>query len=544
MISNRTLTEIDRGMIIVDALLALSLSVLFIAIIASSSLTARQIFDSAQIRSVLLDAYQSHIADFNGMMPYESRSNVYGPTGNGPENDSNASSSALADDQSATTSIVVAAKWYGNDRIETDITVGYADANGSLATDSPAIAFVQVRSYPFLNQSDPAGTPLCSPDFDSNDQVGSYRYSQANGIAYIEGHAGYSTTSPASAAGSSIAIIAPIITPITLPINPLLPLTDIIVRDGIAYISTDSNISSDPDLLVADIHDAKHPLLLSSLNTGPGIAAIALSGNHIFAAADSTAAQLHVIRLNGLASLTLAKKYKLPLPQASTSPPVGVSIFYDKGMVYLGTNKWDGQEFSTIDVSSPENPVKVGGFETGTQINSIFVRNGVAYVADADQSQLRVLDISDRTNPKLAYSFSPSGWQRQEGKSIVSFEDALQFGRDSGGYDVLTDYELFSWPAIPSLPMTGMFGTPGVPTSSPVYSKDIPGGIYGIIADRNHVFAVTRTNGQEFAIFGRALASSTASYYQLPVAPQTVTCDEDRLYILSHTAPVIYEVSF
>jgi hypothetical protein len=49
---------------------------------------------------------------------------------------------------------------------------------------------------------------------------------------------------------------------------------------------------------------------------------------------------------------------------------------------------------------------------------------------------------------------------------------------------------------------------------------------------------------QEFAVIDRALASSTASYYQLPVAPQTITCDEDRLYILSHTAPVIYEVSW
>ncbi len=504
MMRDRPLIEIDRGMIIVDALLALSLSVLFIAIIASSSLGARQIFDSAHIRSVLLDAYQSHAADFNEMMPYESRELTYAST----------------TDSLAGTAIKAIAKWYGNDRIETDITVGYADVNGNLATTSPIMTFVQVRAFPFADQSDPAGTPLCSPDFGSNASVGSYEY--------LKG----------------IPIIAPVITPITLPINPLLPLTDLIIRNGIAYVSTNSNVASDPDLQIVDIHDVNHPVLLSSLNTGPGIAAIALAGNHVFAAAESTAAQLHVIRINSLTSLTLAKKYKLPLPQASTSPPVASSIFYDRGTVYLGTNKWDGQEFSAIDVSSPEDPVKAGGFETGTQINGIFVRNGVAYVADADQNQLRVLDVSDKINPRLAYSFSPSGWQRQEGKSVVSFEDALRFGRDSGGYNIPTDYELFSWPAIPSLPPIGMSGTPGIPTSSPPYFKDISGGIYGIVSDRDRIYAVTRTVGQEFAVFDRALASSTASYYQLPVAPQTIACDENRLYILSHTAPVIYEVSF
>ena len=83
-----------------------------------------------------------------------------------------------------------------------------------------------------------------------------------------------------------------------------------------------------------------------------------------------------------------------------------------------------------------------------------------------------------------------------------------------------------------------------MPTSSPPYSRNIPGGVYGIVADRHRIYAATRTVNQEFSIFDRTLASSTASYYQLPVAPQTITCDEDRLYILSHTAPVIYEVSF
>ena len=409
------------------------------------------------------------------------------------------------------------AHWYGNDRIETDITVGYADVDGKPATtsrDTPTISFAQVRTYPFVNASDPAGTPLCSPDLELQAPVGSYQFLQTSGIA------------PRT----------PTITPITLPIDPLLPLTDLIVRDGIAYVSADSSVSSDPDLIIADIHDPHHPTVSSSLNTGPGIDGIALAGNHIFAAASSAAAELHVIRLTSQSSplsptAALAKKYRLPLPQASTSPPLGSSISYNKGTVYLGTDKWDGSEFAVIDVSSSEDPVQVGGFETGSKVNSISIRNGTAYVADSDQAQLRVLDVNVRTTPRLLYSFSPSGWQRQTGETSSVFEDSLVFGRTSGGFDIPTDLESFAWPI-------------SVPTSTPPFALNVSGGVYGLVADRHHVYAATRTNGQEFSVYDRSLATATAAHYPLPVAPQTITCDEDKLYILAHTAPVIYQVSF
>ena len=511
-----SIRKLRSGLILVDALLALSLAALFVATIASTSLTAQNVFDRASERATLLDAYEAHADGFTGMMPNESRKRLYAST----------------TDAAASVIIEASAHWYGNDRIETDITVGYADNDTSdgqnISTSLLVIAFVQVEPYPFANPTDSAGTPLCSPDFMMKYPVGSYQFLQAYGLG------GISELPPSI----SLRTPVPVITPITLPIDPLLPLTDLIVRDGIAYVSADSSVSSDPDLLIANIYDPKHPMILSSLNTGPGISAIALSGNHIFAAADSAAAELHVIRLNSLTSPVLAKRYRLPLPQASSSPSVGVSIFYDRNTIYLGTDKWDGQEFSAIDVTSPEAPVQVGSFEAGSKVNGIFVRNGVAYVADSDQSQLRVLDVSDRTAPRMLYSFSPSGWQRQAGESVSSFEDAPIFGRTSGGYDITTDYELFSWPPIPSLPAAS------VPTSSAPFFRDVPGGVYGVVADRRRVYAATRTVGQEFSVYDRPLGSSTAAYYQLPVAPQTITCDEDHLYILSHTAPVIYEVAF
>jgi hypothetical protein len=367
---------------------------------------------------------------------------------------------------------------------------------------------MQVNARDPLHIADSASTPLCSVDFFDKDLVGSYLSPHSNAITII---------------------------PIMLPINPLLPLTDFQVRNGIAYVSDDSSTASDPDLFVIDFKDKNNPKVLSSINTGPGIAAFAIAGIRIYAAAASVAAQLHIIRMDSLNSLALESKYKLPPPYATATEPIGSSIFFDKDKIYLGTEKWDGDEFSVIDVSNPLSPIKIGGLETGSKVNNIFVRDGFAYVADSDEKQLRIVDISQSSMPILTDSFSPSGWLRQEGKRVSSFEGALDFGRTSGGYNITSDYEAFEWAAAsPSFSMI----------TSPRHSIDIPGGVYGIVADRSHIYLATRQVNKEFQIFDHSLSTTTALAYSLPVAPQTLTCDGDHLYILAATAPVIYEISF
>jgi hypothetical protein len=348
-----------------------------------------------------------------------------------------------------------------------------------------------------LHIADSAGTPLCSIDFSDKDIVVS-------------------------------------ITPIMLPINPLLPLTDLQVRNGIAYVSDDSSTASDPDLFIIDFKDKNNPKVLSSINTGPGIAAFAIAGMRIYAAAASVAAQLHIIRMDSLSSLALESKYKLSPPYATATEPIASAIFFDKDKIYLGTEKWDGDEFSIIDVSNPLVPIKISSLETGSKINDIFVRDGFAYVAASDEKQLRIVDISQPAMPMLTDSFSPSGWLRQEGKRVSSFEGALDFGRTSGGYNIITDHEAFEWAS--SSALLSINGT--------YNSVDIPGGVYGIVTDRSHIYLATRQVNKEFQIFDRSLSITTALAYSLPVAPQALTCDGDHLYILAATAPVIYEISF
>ncbi|MCX6718901.1 MAG: hypothetical protein NTZ38_00795, partial [Candidatus Taylorbacteria bacterium] len=386
------LTISQRGILILDIMLALTLATLFIAVLAESSSNARDLFYRARERNKLLDAFTS----------------------------ANSSTSTGV-------SYIQKERSYGNDRIETITTFS---SNVSTTTNisnsfAPTISFSSVKMRSGVSSNGFEGTPVCSVDYSHNVVTGSYSYLNGINGAFDSrvGQTGGGSDSGALNSSTTNSKAPPaIIKAIPLPINPLLPLTDLIIRDGIAYISSDSSKASDPDLFIVDIHDVSNVSVLSSINTGPGISAISLAGKRIYAAADSTAAQFHIIRIDSLKSLMLETKYRLPLPEASTSPPTASAIFYNNGYIYLGTTKWDGDELSAIDISDPLNPIKVGGFETGSKVNDIFVNGDTAYVAASDQQQLRVLNVHDPFNIKLSNSFSPSGWQRQEGEALSFFE--------------------------------------------------------------------------------------------------------------------------
>jgi hypothetical protein len=477
-ISNR---KNNSGIVLIDILLAFSLATLFIFLITESSISSRQVYEKAKERNALLDMYDA---------------------GQGS----------------------VEIGLYGNERIFENISVASIDSLVSQhSTSSLFLSFIKVLRDPAEDLGNALGTSLCSTDFAGKEHdgiIGSYSYFQNRNASNVLDNLQVS------------------ITPITLPIDPLLPLTDLEIRNNTAYISADSSTASDPDLLIVDIHDPIKPKIISKINTGPGLTALVLAGKRIYAAAPSTVGQLHIIRLDSLSNLILENKYKLPLPYATATPALGSSIFYGAGKIFLGTEKWTGQELNIIDVSNPLLPLKIGAFEIGSKINDIYVNGNIAYIADSDQDQLRIIDAHEPSSPILISKFSPSGWQRQEGKSLLYFENKLNFGRTSGGFNFTSDHELFYWKDVVSATTSPSLDYP--------VSVDIPGGVYGMIRDKKHIFLATRQVDKEFQIFDSDFSTSSTPFltYSLPVAPQTMTCDGDHIYILAHTAPVIYRVEF
>ncbi len=438
----------DRGIILTDILLAISLSAVFVFLLSDSTVQATSLFERSHERSVLLDMFESGQP---GSIYYEDIP-------------------------------------FGNERVETVMTVG----------STTSISFSSVRSMSYESSRDLSSQSICSVDF---------AHITDSGITFK-------------------------VKPIILPIDPLLPLTDIEVRGNVVYVSIDSAIAADPDLLVFDITDRDHVVMKSSINTGPGLPSFVLVGDIIYAAAASTAFQLHIIDTNSSHVLSLVNRYRIPLPYATATPTFGSAIFFSNDLLYFGTEKWAGEEFVLLDVSDRIHPVKLGGLDIDTKINDIWVKDSHAYIAASDDKQLRLIDVSHRSAPQMVNHASPSGWERQEGKAISVFENSLSLGRTSGGFDITKDHELFSWPV------------DATTTLVYPYSANIRGGVYGIVADRERLYVVTREPNKELRITNYDLSTTTDTYYSLPVAPQTIACHGDSLYLLAHTAPVIYEVTF
>jgi hypothetical protein len=286
------------------------------------------------------------------------------------------------------------------------------------------------------------------------------------------------------------------------------PSTDIEVRNGIVYLTADSTTASRHDIFVIDSNSRS---ILSSLNTGPGIAALEVAGPYIFVAQSSTVNQLQIIDIHDRSSPLLVSQLRLPLPTPSTTPPFASTIFYSNGYIYLGTAKWNGQEFSIIDVSNILSPVVVGTFETNTLVNDIYVRDDKAYLATSDEKQMRVLDVSDKSDPILIDSFSPSGWQTQEGKILDYFEDVLGFGRTVGGFNVTGNHELF------------------ISSTTTTISRDIPGGVYGILMRAPYTYLLTHDLGKEFKVFNSTLSTKVFEF-PLQSFPVKMACDGSTLY--------------
>jgi len=118
---------------------------------------------------------------------------------------------------------------------------------------------------------------------------------------------------------------------------------------------------------------------------------------------------------------------------------------------------------------------------------------------------------------------APSGYERQEGKVVSVFEDRYYFGRTNGGFNIVDDKEFFE-----------IFGG---------RELDVPSGVYGIMADRYHVYVLSRERGQELSIFERSNFTLKTSV-DISGSVSTMSCSNSSIYLLSATRPTLYEMSF
>jgi hypothetical protein len=300
-------------------------------------------------------------------------------------------------------------------------------------------------------------------------------------------------------------------------LSSLNPATAIDVKNNLAYVSSNSPVQSQPDLTLFDVSNLNAPTIIGQINTGPGINAVHLAGEYVFAANDGISDQLEIIKISNLSNPGPVIKIKVPNFNGLSSDGKGSSIFYYQNKIFLGLTKNNGPELHVYNVSNPQFPVWLGAFETNTGVNGIYVFNNVAYLALADGKLLNVLDVN---NPSAIFelgSFSPTGSTSQSGQSIAGLGDNIFLGRAGG---------------LPALGYKELYVTNKNNISSPIASFDLNSSVRKIFVRNGLLFLATGDTTKEFQTFSFTNNSlSFLSGLDLTSSATSLDCEGGNIFV-------------
>jgi type II secretory pathway pseudopilin PulG len=225
---------------------------------------------------------------------------------------------------------------------------------------------------------------------------------------------------------------------------------------------------------------------------------------------------------------------------------IGSAIAYDKGYVYVGLAKAAGSsdpEFNIIDVgggsASPTSPVRVGGYHVGFTVKSIAIEGNYAYLSTTDTTttnrQLIVLDISNKSNPTVVYSFTaPDNFG--VANSVVAKNGSVYLGKAYSS--TYPNFYIFDGTAPAS-----SFATLG---SKQVGAND---SVNSIVVRDHYAFLVTNKQFQIWDVSNPAsmvpwtIDGTTGSFYSLTDninshvnASSASSCSGDFLYVALQTS--------
>lgn len=302
-----------------------------------------------------------------------------------------------------------------------------------------------------------------------------------------------------------------------IDISPDIP-TGIAVVHGLAYI-TGSRSGSNPDFFVVNVADSSWPVFANpstpGINTGPGLAAVAVAGDYAYVANRSVAGQLQVINITNPSNPILATSTRV-----TGAGGVGNAIFYYNHMVYLGlTASGAGPQFAIFDVASSTKPVAKGTYTLGHTVNSLVVKGPYAYIATAAPEELNIFDISDPMSPQLVGGSGILPDTTANGKSVYVVGDTLYLGRTVGLSPGTKQFYIFDTtdPTTDPLPVLG----------SPT---DVNDSINSLLVRSDLAFFTTRN---EFQVWSLSNVHALTKIGSLPLASTTpaLDCENNTLYV-------------
>jgi len=300
----------------------------------------------------------------------------------------------------------------------------------------------------------------------------------------------------------------------TIDLGPGNAATGLDVVNKIVYMSAKASSASKPDFFVINATDGQNPVIVSSLNTGPGLNAVDKSGDYAYVANDSSNPQLQIINVSNINSPSLAATLKLP----GTSMKA-ISVMYANSKVYIGTEKGDGPEFHIVDVSNPTAPNWLGSFEINGNVNGIYVRGNLAYIANATARELKILDVSNPASVTEIGSYDAPG-ESEDGKSLDVVGGKLYLGRLVGGNHV-NHHEFHI------IDVTN----PASPQN--LGSKDLAADLNSLKIRDNLAFLATGDSNREFQVWDISNPANINlwSYFNFPQVATGIDYEDNLVYV-------------
>jgi hypothetical protein len=293
--------------------------------------------------------------------------------------------------------------------------------------------------------------------------------------------------------------------------------TDLDVVNKIVYMTAVASSVSKPDFFIIDATNGLNPVIVSRIDTGPGLNAVDATVNYAYVANNDPNAQLQVINISNIRSPYLVASFKLP--GTSGNGAVGNSIFYANSKVYIGTKNANGPEFHIVDVSNPLNPIALGSKEINADVNAIYVNGSYAYLAVSSSDELKILDVRNpQAIVQIGNFFAPG--DSEDGKSLYLVGNKLYLGRLRGGNHA--DHHEFHIVDVSNASSTQNLG-----------SKDLAANLNDLTVRDNLAFFATDDSNEEFQVWDISNPANIAfwSSFNFPQVATGIDYEDNLVYV-------------
>lgn len=222
-------------------------------------------------------------------------------------------------------------------------------------------------------------------------------------------------------------------------------ITKIEAREPYLFISLDSNKTNDSDLIVLDVKNKENILVADEINTGSGISDFVLTKDHIISSYSGSALSGQVINIRDPQNIYIVNQFATALPFATATRGYASSIALDFPYLYLGTEKWIGNELEVFYLNNLSDIKNLYSFDINNKIEDILVDKNRLYIAKAGKDEFMSIDKNLLNEGILSYnSFSFKGHETQETLSLLYTPQKIWLMRSSGGFNNSNNPELIS----------------------------------------------------------------------------------------------------